>query len=295
MDGAAILAKASNASHLSERLGEVVTGASRDIRDGFTARHFSAEMFAGRMDPLLMVDHFVMTTPTFGPHLHAGISAVTVMFEDSHGGFINRDTLGHNLALKGGDLYWLAAAAGAAHEERPEDGAWTHALQIFVDLPPLLKAKPARAFLVRAADVSILQEDGYRVRVVLGRSGDAFGTGDTPEEMTLLDGFLHEGGRFSHRLPHEHQAWIYAVSGEVTIRVPNEQRALEAGTATTISAGSEMEIVLLSQEPSHFVLLAGKPIRESSTRHGPLVKSRAEDTRRTLAGHHAGRSGHIAG
>ena len=41
---------------------------------GFQARHFSEDMFDGRMDPLLMVDHFVMTEPTFEPHLHAGIS-----------------------------------------------------------------------------------------------------------------------------------------------------------------------------------------------------------------------------
>ncbi|HYG13880.1 MAG TPA: pirin family protein, partial [Methylophilaceae bacterium] len=213
MDETATSETVKNLSHHSERLGKVVAGVSHHIGKGFTASHFSEEMFDGRMDPLVMVDHFVMTAPTFGPHLHAGISAVTAMFEDSEGSFINRDSLGHKVALKGGDLYWLAAASGAAHEEQPEDGARTHALQIFVNLPALLKDKPARAFHVPAANVPILQENGYRVRVVLGRSGDATGVESTPEEMTMLDGFLQQDGYFVHRLPHQWQAWIYAVSG----------------------------------------------------------------------------------
>jgi redox-sensitive bicupin YhaK (pirin superfamily) len=29
------------------------------------------------IDPVIMLDHFHMTTPTFEPHPHAGISAVT--------------------------------------------------------------------------------------------------------------------------------------------------------------------------------------------------------------------------
>src|SRR5215510_6081813 len=98
---------------LSVRLGKIVSGVSHTIGNGFSASHFSEEMFDGCMDPLLMVDHFVMTAPTFEPHLHAGISAVTAIFEDTEGAFLNRDTLGHNVALKAGDLYWLAAASGA--------------------------------------------------------------------------------------------------------------------------------------------------------------------------------------
>src|ERR1700743_2709297 len=105
---------------LAKRLGKVVSAIPHKIGNGFTAHHFSEEMFGGSMDPLVMCDDFVMTSPTFDPHLHAGISAVTAMFENSVGGFINRDTLGHNVTLNAGDLYWLAAASGAAHEELPE-------------------------------------------------------------------------------------------------------------------------------------------------------------------------------
>jgi redox-sensitive bicupin YhaK (pirin superfamily) len=277
----------------SERLGKIIAAAPHAIGSGFAAHHFSEEMFDGHMDPLLMVDHFVMTSPTFDPHLHAGISAVTAMFEDSTGEFLNRDTLGHNIALKAGDLYWLAAASGAAHEERPAQGARTHALQIFVNLPCRLKKEPARALHVHAEDVPILQGPGHRVRVLLGRSGATIGAEGTPEEMTMLDGCLEQGGRFSHRLPEERQVWIYAVSGGLTVHCEDEERTLEAGHATTVEAGPETEIVLNSSEPAHFVLMAAKPIREAFVKHGPLVMSTEADVRRTLANYADGKFGRV--
>src|ERR1700743_1701721 len=170
----------------AKRLGKVISAIPHEIGNGFAARHFSEEMFGGSMDPLVMVDDFVMTLPTFDPHLHAGISAVTAMFEDSVGGFMNRDTLGHNITLNAGDLYWLAAASGAAHEERPAEGARTHALQIFVNLPYHLKQEPARSIHVRAADVPVVEGDGHRIRVLLGRRGDNVGANGGPEERETL-------------------------------------------------------------------------------------------------------------
>jgi redox-sensitive bicupin YhaK (pirin superfamily) len=240
-----------------------------------------------------MADDFVMTAPTFDPHLHAGISAVTAMFEDSVGDFLNRDTLGRNIALKAGDLYWLAAASGAAHEEKPAEGARAHALQIFVNLPSRLKKEPARALYVRAEDVPVVEGQGHRVRVLLGRSGETVGADGTPEEMTMFDGFLEKGGHFSHQLPEGRQSWIYAVSGELTVCCQGAERRLTEGTATTIEAGAETEIVLQSAERSHFVLMAARPIREAFVKDGPLVMSTQADVRRALANYADGKFGHI--
>lgn len=275
----------------ARRLGRIVNGKPHRIGDGFAAHHFSEEMFGGNMDPLLMVDHFVMTAPTFAPHLHAGISAVTAMFEDSTGGFLNRDTLGNNVVLKGGDLYWLTAASGAVHEELPVSDGRTHALQIFVNLPARLKQEPARALHVHAEDVPVLEAAGYRVRLVLGASGGYEGAQGTPEEMTLLDGFLESDGRFSHSLPVGRQAWIYNLTGKVDIRLEAETVALPAGRAITLSAGAETAITLEASEPTHFVLMAAKPIRESFVKHGPLVMSTEEDVARTLENYADGRFG----
>ncbi|CAM3003513.1 MULTISPECIES: pirin family protein [Pseudomonas] len=277
----------------SPRLGQIVSGVTHTIGEGFTALHFSEDMFATRMDPLLMVDHFVMTAPTFAPHLHAGISAVTVMFEDSEGNLLNRDTLGHNLALKAGDLYWLAAASGAVHEEVPEANARTHALQVFVNLPSHLKLTPARTLHVPAQQVPIIQAPGHRVRVVLGRSGDVIGAEGTPEPLTLLDGSLQADGVFAHTLAEGFQAWIYAVSGTLTVHCNAEEQSIPAGHSTTVSAGAQVELRMTSSEPCHFVLIAGSPIGEPFIKYGPLVMTTEEDIRRTLVKYAKGGFGQI--
>ncbi len=270
---------------ITTRIGKTVIGVPHKIGNGFSALHFSEEMFDGAMDPLLMVDHFVMTAATFEPHLHAGISAVTALFEDSEGAFLNRDTLGNNLALQAGDLYWLTAAGGAIHEERPDDGARVHALQIFVNLPALMKKEPARALHVQAREIPLLEGPGHRVRVVLGRSAAAVGGTDTPQDMTLLNGVLIQDGPFIHLLPEAWQAWLYVVAGSLTLNVQHEAITLAAGMSTTVAAGREIELVLRSGTHAHFVLMAGRPIREAFVKHGPLVMSSVADIRQTLTRH----------
>lgn len=112
-----------------------VTGNALSVGSGFTGIGFRHSQFEGTMDPIIMVDHYTMTVPTFGAHPHAGISAVSVIFEDSEGKFNNRDSLGNDFDIEAGDLYWLNAGSGALHDEAPRQGAKIHGLQIFVNLP----------------------------------------------------------------------------------------------------------------------------------------------------------------
>ena len=96
---------------------EPLDGNELTIGSGFEAQSFRAQDIAKLMDPLVMVDHYVMTQPTFGPHPHAGMSAVSLLFEDSEGLFHNRDSLGNDFDLQPGDLYWLSAGRGAVHPD----------------------------------------------------------------------------------------------------------------------------------------------------------------------------------
>lgn len=281
---------------LAGRLGQPVKGHAHKIGTGFNAIHFSEDMFDGQMDPLIMVDHFVMTDPTFEPHLHAGISAVTFIFEDAVGDFLNRDTLGNNIALAPGDLYWLAAARGAVHDERPDPkGARTHALQIFVNLPARLKAEPAHSLLVRGADMPRLTGPGYQVRVALGEAGEGQGAHVGTQDFTLLDGALSRGADFRHRLPGGQAAWIYAVSGDLQVEVEGERRVISAGSSVVAAADVGDSDLKLSGGDAHFVLMASPPLQEAFVKHGPLVMSSSADVRRTLADYAAGKFGKIAG
>jgi redox-sensitive bicupin YhaK (pirin superfamily) len=260
------IAAVKTASAHYERLGKVVTGRPQIIGSGFCAHHFAEDSFEGEMDPLLVVDDFVMTSAAFEPHLHIGISVVTALFEDSTGRLSNRDTLGHNFDLNAGDLYWLTAGSGVVHEERPVEGARIHALQIFVDLPFRLREKPARAVHVHAAEVPVISGERHRIRVLLGSCGATIGANGAPEHVTMLDGFLADGGSFSHQLPAGHQAWVYVLADQLIVHCAGSQRVLEAGAATTVRSGTKTKIVLKAEGSVHFFLMAARPIGENAMR-----------------------------
>ncbi|MGL5321039.1 MAG: pirin family protein, partial [Aeromonas veronii] len=113
-------------------LSAPVKGQPLRIGSGFEASHFGEHFFNGLIDPVAMVDHFQMTAPTFEPHPHAGISAVTYLFEDSTSPHVNYDSLGNQGPIEPGALHWLAAGRGAVHTEQPEGASpYVHALQIF--------------------------------------------------------------------------------------------------------------------------------------------------------------------
>ena len=100
-------------------ISEPLEGADLTVGSGFKAESFRAGDIGEAMDPLVTVDHYVMTETTFGAHPHAGMSAVSLLFEDSEGLFHNRDSLGNDFDLQPGDLYWLSAGSGAVHDESP--------------------------------------------------------------------------------------------------------------------------------------------------------------------------------
>ena len=163
-------------------LSETITGEPFSIGTGFTAKSFRQNRFDGLMDPFVMLDHYTMSEPTFGAHPHAGMSAVSILFEDSEGRFNNRDSLGNDIDLMPGDLYWLKAGRGAVHDEAPRPGSRTHGLQVFVNLPARMKHDAPASLHVASDTMPVVTADGVRVRVMLGR-----GAGVSAEIRALVD------------------------------------------------------------------------------------------------------------
>ncbi|BBN80329.1 short-chain dehydrogenase [Pseudoalteromonas sp. A25] len=254
------------------------------IGSGFEALAFRDKDFSGTMDPLVMVDHYIMTKPTFGAHPHAGLSAVSVIFEDSEGPFHNRDSLGNDFDIMPGDLYWLKAGSGVIHDESPRTGSKIHGLQVFVNLPAALRKSSPESLHVKAQNMPHIEYEGARVRVVLGQSNGVKGEQSPALPMTILDGQLHSNTTFSHALEMGENAWITVVSGELDVAVDGNPIRLVSGQATSISnVSSDTEATISMVNPSlksvHFALFSGKPINETYVQKGPFIMgSEAEIT-----------------
>lgn len=271
--------------------------AGREFRrgTGFHALGFDHKRFEGLMDPLVMVDHFTMREPTFGPHPHAGMSAVSVLFEDSEGQFHNRDSLGNDIELGPGDLYWLKAGGGAVHDERPRSGARTHALQIFVNLPARMKHDAPQALHVRASQMPVLEGEGYRARVALGETNGVRGVQSPALPFTILDIQLEADGRYSHAVPSGHNAWLHAMRGRVEIDTGRTVISLPEGSAIAMrTASEEASLELSSAGGAQVALLQGEPLREPIIQQGPFVMSTVEELNAVEEAYAAGRLGSIA-
>lgn len=258
---------------------------------GFEALSFSHRQLDGMMDPLIMVDHFTMTEPTFGAHAHAGLSAVSVLFEDSTGTFRNRDSLGNDIGLDPGDLYWLRAARGAVHDEAPTPGSRTHGLQLFVNMPASDRQQAPASLHVPAGQMPVLEGTGHRVRVMTGESNGVAGVTPPALPLAILDIHLEPGGNFAHSVNPDHAAWIHAIRGEVAVAIDGEIHLVSGRQALAVR--NARVIGLSSLSGGQAVLLSGKPLHEPFIQRGPFAMRNAEELAAVVAAHEAGELGAI--
>lgn len=246
------------------------------IGKGFSARSFRARDAGPAMDPLVMVDHYVMTEDTFGTHPHAGMSAVSLIFDDSEGRFHNRDSLGNDFDLLPGDLYWLKAGRGAIHNEAPREDSRTHGLQVFVNVPQALRYEEPSSLLVRRQDMPVLSSSQYSVRLALGESNGVAGARSPGLPMTILDGQLAQGGSFSHELAGGRNAWVHAIEGDIDVASGMESTRLRKGQALAIDNARSNESITVRVSTghlaqAHFAVLEGPAVKETYVQKGPFV------------------------
>lgn len=191
------------------------------LQRGNNGSHFRAYGLRSEpalISPLLGVDHYWMSAPTFPPHAHSGISAVSYPFLDSETGIVNRDSIGTHNIIQPGGLHWTTAGRGVVHEEVPaETGKTVHALQIFVDLAPARRDMAPFPLTLEPQDVPVIQMPGIKVRVPLGSYGEARSPLNPPTEMTMLDISLEEGAELSVLIAEGHCAFVMPIYGTVEV------------------------------------------------------------------------------
>lgn len=172
----------------------------------------------GLLSPFLGVDHYWMNAPTFPPHPHAGISAVSYLLLDSETGMANRDSIGTDNLIQPGGLHWTTAGRGVVHEEVPaEPGKTVHGLQIFVALATSKLDIAPFPLTLEPQDVPVIQLPGAKVRIPLGSYGDKRSPLTPPTEVTLLDISLEEGAVLSVPVAVGHSMFVMPIFGTVEV------------------------------------------------------------------------------
>jgi redox-sensitive bicupin YhaK (pirin superfamily) len=257
----------------------------------FTAAHVSGASVGRDIDPVIGIDHFNIRAPVFAPHPHAGFSAVTYLFEDGEGDFINRDSFGHQHVAKPGAVIWSVTGSGLMHEEFPrERGKLSHGLQMFVNLAAAEKMQSPRVLFVDGPAVPVVERPGVRVRVIAGTVGDVRGGIEPPGDVMFLDVKLDPGAAFEHGVPTDRSALAYVITGSVTVGEDGRLGVLDAasfatdGDAVSLRAGAE---------GAHVVLIAGRPLRERVVARGPFIMNSEEEIAAALERYRAGAMGRL--
>lgn len=247
------------------------------------------------LDPFLNLDDFEMSEPTFPPHPHAGFSAVTYMFEDSEGAFINRDSLGDRSVIEPGAFHWTQAARGMMHEEVPERrGDRCHGLQMFVNLRERDKLAAPRAFHVAARDVpEVRTRGGARVRVLAG----SFGGVSSPlvgllTAVTFLDVHLAPHASVDIDAPAGDTVFALVVRGRGHVD-GDTKTAISAHSAAGFAGDGDRIRIASGNDTLQLLVGVGTPIGEPVVFGGPFAMTNAEDLREANARFRRGEMGHL--
>lgn len=234
------------------------------------------------LDPFLNLDDFHMSLPTFRPHPHAGFSAVTYLFEDSVGAFLNRDSLGDQSRIAPGDLHWTQASAGMLHEEVPETpGVDCHGLQMFVDLSEENELKEPKAFHLSSAEVPEVTSAGVRIRVLCGESnGAASPLRELLTPITLLDIHLEPNAITTHELPRNQFALAIVIQGDALTGTPDPSTHVVSHQAVAFDQEGDVVKFTAGSAGANLLFAAGVPIGKSNVWAGPFClssKQKADD------------------
>lgn len=244
-------------------------GENISIRDGFNAIHINSDMFDRKTGPFLMVDHFNMSAPTFPPHPHAGIAAVTYVLPESKGSHFSYDSIIGKEVIKPGDLHWFGAARGAIHTEQPE-GELVEALQIFVNLPIANKLDAPYVRHLSADLMPVLNIGDIQAKVVVGSLDKNISPFESPIPMQIIDWAGAAGSSLQFTINQNWGGIIYCISGEIEILSSGKVYILDAGSAMGFESKG-IEIQFSVRKESRWVSLFGELTGEPYVLAGPII------------------------
>lgn len=247
-----------------------------------------------RVDPFLMLDEFGSESANdyiagFPPHPHRGFETVTYMLE---GHMLHEDHMGNKGHLKNGDVQWMTAGKGIIHSEMPQqDAGLMRGFQLWINLPAAEKMKPAHYRDIASRDIPVANlPEGGSIKVIANQVSIADQIIQGPiqglsTEAIYWDIQLPLSKKFVHEIPDYHHTVIYVYEG--TIELGDKKRQLPKGNAGILSKGDQLSITAI-EEGTRFLVLSGKPLKESIAQYGPFVMNTSDEIEQAIRDYRAG-------
>ncbi|XP_072850449.2 pirin [Pogona vitticeps] len=270
----------------------VKTVLSREQAEGMGAR---VRRSIGRpelknLDPFLMLDEFKVGKPAgFPDHPHRGFETVTYLL--SGGSVAHEDFCGHTGRLDPGDLQWMTAGRGILHAEMPCSQEPAHGLQLWVNLRSSEKMIEPQYQELKNEEIPKPSQNGVTVSVISGEALSVKSKVYTRTPTLYLDFKLENGAKHSQPVPKGWTAFIYTLSGSTYIGPPDAQQKVEPHHTAVLSDGDCVQLENKGPDISHFVLVAGEPLKEAVVQHGPFVMNTQEEIMQAIGDFSSARNG----
>jgi len=210
------------------------------------------------IDPFVLFDEFLVDKGGFPLHPHRGFEAITYMLE---GSFSHKDNFGNEGEIEAGEAQMFTAGKGMKHSEMPGTKGMNRGFQIWINLPKKLKQiDPAYAKFSKE-QLPVQEFAGGKVRTVVGQGSPLI----LQTEALVVDVELNPDNLYKFMIPQEFVGLIYVHEGDLNWN----DKILKAGEALVLPENSEL--VVSSETRSKFLILSGKPHKETIYQHGPYV------------------------
>lgn len=248
------------------------------------------ELVGEHIDPFLITSLFEMKGPVFPPHPHAGFAVMTYILPESETGFVNQDSTGFSNEIAPGDLHVTFAGSGLLHEETNKvEGRSAVGFQIWIDVPNANRRDAPTATHLKRENVQTQQNSNGIIRVLAGLSNGLNAKIDIPTQFRLIDVTLNPGGSFEQDLNATETAYLYVISGAVTVG----DVTANAGEALLTQRGGTLLPAGAGADGARFVLFAGEPLKQNPVFGGPFVASDHDELSGFKRAFASGEMGHL--
>jgi redox-sensitive bicupin YhaK (pirin superfamily) len=225
-------------------------------------------------DPFFILSEDWFSTVGFDWHPHRGFETVTYVID---GELEHKDSTGGHEVLRAGDLQWTTMGRAVLHAELAYERRGVHTLQLWLNSPAALKMGPPSYQNLPAAAMPTIVGEGVTARLFSGAAHGLTGPARTIWPTTVLDATFAPGGRFTHEIPGEQAAFIYVISGALT--VGDEAPPLRAGEVAWFDAGEAgaTTVELVAGAETKIIAYAAAPIREPVFAYGPFLMNTREE------------------
>lgn len=284
-------------------VAKVVTSRREAEGAGFVvARPFPGDLSLADADPFLLLDHVGPLVNGPGEakgapwHPHRGIETVSYILD---GEIAHHDSNGGGGVIAEGDTQWMTAGGGILHDELPSERSYRaggpfHAVQLWVNLPPVLKMTQPRYQSITRDGLRLLTSDdgGTLVRLIAGDLAGFAGPGVTHTPITYAHATLAPGAELSVPWSPDFTAFAYVLTGRGTAGA--ERRPIEGDQLVVFCPGDRVVVAAASgQAEMDVLLLGGLPIRAPIVHYGPFVMNTREEILQAIDDYQAGRLGTI--